>query len=336
MAGATTMDPSQSPPNVGDAVEENVPWDKHESGMYRANVDIDHAEGAAEDAAMAGQEARDDLLLCEGYLKKIRGWGQNRTRWFRLTTNEFSFYSKDAGDLLAQCPHDNIASVSSKEGTRFEVETKTPFGRTENCTMLLEAPSMPVKEKWLKMFARSKNAPAGLDSSLSVLDHSMDAQVDETEELLIEGHMTKLQQSLTAMSRTRWFVFTNRFFSYYDEEGGKLIAHCPIAQLKQICPTTKTAFEVVAHEPFTKSGASRVELQCRNPEERDKWLSIMQATIPDVVKTIQFTPLSTSVRSQSDHYGVVVSGEQSAVYLAQQARDIDHSQGNRFIHDDHL
>jgi len=195
---------------------------------------------------------------------------------------------------------------------------------------------MPVKEKWLKMFARSKNAPAGLDSSLSVLDHSMDAQVDETEELLIEGHMTKLQQSLTAMSRTRWFVFTNRFFSYYDEEGGKLIAHCPIAQLKQICPTTKTAFEVVAHEPFTKSGASRVELQCRNPEERDKWLSIMQATIPDVVKTIQFTPLSTSVRSQSDHYGVVVSGEQSAVYLAQQARDIDHSQGNRFIHDDHL
>ena len=121
MAGATTMDPSQSPPNVGDAVEENVPWDKHESGMYRANVDIDHAEGAAEDAAMAGQEARDDLLLCEGYLKKIRGWGQNRTRWFRLTTNEFSFYSKDAGDLLAQCPHDNIASVSSKEGTRFEV-----------------------------------------------------------------------------------------------------------------------------------------------------------------------------------------------------------------------
>ena len=131
-------------------------------------------------------------------------------------------------------------------------------------------------------------------------------------------------------------MFTNKFFSYYDEEGGKLIAHCPISQLKQICPTTKVAFEVVAHEPFTKSGASRVELQCKSPEERDKWLSIMQTTIPDVVKTIQFTPLSTTVRSQSDHYGVVVSGEQSAVYLAQQARDIDHSQGNRFIHDDHL
>ena len=45
-------------------------------------------------------------------------------------------------------------------------------------------------------------------------------------------------------SFARWFVFTNKFFSYYDEEGGTLIAHCPVAQLKLIAPTTKIAFEV--------------------------------------------------------------------------------------------
>ena len=29
------------------------------------------------------QDEDGEQLLCEGYLRKIRGWGQNRTRWFR-------------------------------------------------------------------------------------------------------------------------------------------------------------------------------------------------------------------------------------------------------------
>ena len=45
----------------------------------------------------------------------------HRTRWFRLTASELCFYSKDAGDLLSRCRNDNIATVCSKEGTRFEV-----------------------------------------------------------------------------------------------------------------------------------------------------------------------------------------------------------------------
>ena len=38
-----------------------------------------------------------ELLLCEGYLTKLRGTMQNRNRWFVLTTERISFYASNAG-----------------------------------------------------------------------------------------------------------------------------------------------------------------------------------------------------------------------------------------------
>ena len=37
-----------------------------------------------------------EILLCEGYITKIRGIGRTRSRFFRLTTKTFSFYSEEA------------------------------------------------------------------------------------------------------------------------------------------------------------------------------------------------------------------------------------------------
>lgn len=34
-------------------------------------------------------------LVCEGYLLKRRGAFQNRTRWFRLTTSEFQYFTAE-------------------------------------------------------------------------------------------------------------------------------------------------------------------------------------------------------------------------------------------------
>ena len=47
------------------AAENDVPWD-----------DVDGAANA--DCLDGDDNGSSDPLLCEGYLKKIRGWGQNR------------------------------------------------------------------------------------------------------------------------------------------------------------------------------------------------------------------------------------------------------------------
>jgi hypothetical protein len=41
-------------------------------------------------------------------------------------------------------------------------------------------------------------------------------------------------------------------------------------------------------------------------------------------------------RPTNDHYAVVVDGDLSEQYLAQQRQDVEHSQGNRFISDGDL
>ena len=37
-----------------------------------------------------------EILLCEGYITKIRGIGRTRIRFFRLTTKTFTFFSEEA------------------------------------------------------------------------------------------------------------------------------------------------------------------------------------------------------------------------------------------------
>eukprot|EP00039_Didymoeca_costata_P001382 m.52012 g.52012 ORF g.52012 m.52012 type:complete len:355 (-) comp10767_c0_seq1:227-1291(-) len=265
-----------------------------------------------------------DKLLCEGYLRKIRGWGQNRTRWFRLTTSQFEFYSKDAGDLLAYCAVEDIASVTDLGGLRFQVETKKPFGRTSNQTMMLEASTSIVKQKWINNL---KKKPAGV---------MVEPNTQEENALLIEGYITKLQASLAARSRTRWFVLTTKLFAYYEHEGGPQMAACELNDLEKVTGLNTKCFQVVAKQPFTKSGADTVTLQCYDGEERDKWLQYFKQALPGRVTFTPYTSLPTGGREDHDHYGVVVDQNDSQRYLEQQVKDMDHSQGNRFIHNDDL
>lgn len=46
--------------------------------------------------------------------------------------------------------HQNVhQNVQTMDGTRFQVETEKPFGRSDNRVMILEAPSDVVKKKWI-------------------------------------------------------------------------------------------------------------------------------------------------------------------------------------------
>lgn len=280
----------------------------------------------------------DEVLLCEGYLRKIRGWGQNRTRWFRLTTKQFAFFAKDAGELLSSCARDGIKSVVDMPGEplRFQIETIKPFGRTDNRVMVLEAPTAAVKIKWLDHLQHPEREVAPVGMGVLEREAPTDITAESATVLLIEGYLTKLQQSLTALSRMRWFVFTSASLAYYEEEGGALIAHCPNEKLIRVAPLSPSCFEVEAAEPFTKTGATRVELQCRDEAERDKWLQQMKKGVPDKVFLSEFTPLPSGPRPTTDHYAVVVDGDLSQQYLAQQRQDVEHSQGNRFISDGDL
>ena len=49
-----------------------------------------------------------------------------------------------------------------------------------------------------------------------------------------------------------------------------------------------------------------------------------------------YTPLTENVRSDDDHFGVMIGKNQSAKYLEAQNGDAEESQGNRFISNDDL
>lgn len=80
-----------------------------------------------------------DHLLVEGYLTKIRGFGRNRKRWFRLTENYVAFYTADAGSLISYIDTSRVESVRDVSKYRFELVSSVPFGASGASSMLLEA-----------------------------------------------------------------------------------------------------------------------------------------------------------------------------------------------------
>lgn len=89
------------------------------------------------------QDVVDDLLS-EGFLRKIRGFGRNRNRWFRLTNTYFAFYTEDAGSLVAYVPRAAIVDVRDVSATRFSINTTVPFGASGQSHMVLEGRSAAV------------------------------------------------------------------------------------------------------------------------------------------------------------------------------------------------
>ena len=92
----------------------------------------------------------DDRLLAEGYLKKIRGFMQNRTRYFRLTMDHFAFYKENCGQLISYISRREITQVKDLSSDRFEVVTSAVFGASGAKTMILEAATAAIKARWLR------------------------------------------------------------------------------------------------------------------------------------------------------------------------------------------
>jgi hypothetical protein len=69
--------------------------------------------------------------------------------------------------------------------------------------------------------------------------------------------------------------------------------------------------------------------------ERDRWLRCFDQLLPGKVTVSEYSPLSTKVRTEKDHFGVHISKDLSQQYLAQHDKE-GASQGNRFIRDGDL
>eukprot|EP00051_Salpingoeca_urceolata_P001342 m.40220 g.40220 ORF g.40220 m.40220 type:complete len:277 (+) comp11343_c1_seq1:303-1133(+) len=257
----------------------------------------------------------EDQLVCEGYLRKIRGFAQNRRRWFRLTATTIGFYDQDAGRLIHGIERAFIVKVTDVGRRRFQLQCGIPFGASGSDTMLLEAPSTEVKNKWLLCLGQR---------SVGEGYRSQDGRI------FIEGILLKMQP-IGSRSRLRWFVFSEKHFAYYQEEAGEFMAACPIKQIQNVSPKGDLSFKLTAKAPFTKTGAHEVICQCETEAVRDKWLAVMNRTIAAAVRLSEFSPLPDRNRDLSDHFGVALKepGYQPAC-------EPDVSEGNRFIRNNDL
>lgn len=121
---------------------------------------------------------------------------QNRTRWFRLSGKSFAYFTKDAGELIGSVAVGEIESVKSVSKYQLCITTTVPFGKSNMLEMVLEAPSETVRERW--------------ESSLGMLQlQKMDggpvAFGSDEDTLVAEGYLIKVQESLLALSRTRYY-----------------------------------------------------------------------------------------------------------------------------------
>ena len=118
------------------------------TSMSSAPTLHNHAE-LADPSSPLGAKMQDvvDDLLAEGFLRKIRGFGRNRSRWFRLTNTYFAFYTEDAGSLIAYVPRAAIVDVRDVSNTRFSISTTVPFGASGQSHMVLEARSAAVRAR---------------------------------------------------------------------------------------------------------------------------------------------------------------------------------------------
>eukprot|EP00043_Microstomoeca_roanoka_P028953 m.20249 g.20249 ORF g.20249 m.20249 type:complete len:577 (+) comp8840_c0_seq2:116-1846(+) len=214
-----------------------------------------------------------ELLLCEGYLTKLRGALQSKTRWFVLTSTHFAFYTENAGQRLSAVNVRDILSIEDLEGRKFKIRTRVQFGVSGKYDMLVEAPSMAAKKKWMRALVMDANDTRGFNS-----DHA---------ELVVEGYLTKVQP-LGTVSKTRWFRLTNKKFAYYVKEGGEELGAAPLDVIVEIAiAASKKEFLLKATQPFTKSGAFEVRCRCDSEAVRDKWVTGLRKVVP-TAKFVQY------------------------------------------------
>lgn len=231
-----------------------------------------HAHAPSE-ALLRQEVLGDDVLLCEGYLKKIRGIGQNRKRWFRLTETQIAYFTRESGSPISSLNRRDISSVEDQSPTRILILSRAPWGQSQSKEMLLEAADEEAKNKWL-LCLRQPKADVGFRADDGLL--------------LCEGYLNKLQP-FGVMNRMRWFTFTTRHFAYYTKEAGVIMASCGLDNIVSVSPKGTTAFRLVAAAPFTKTGASAVTCECESPEALNKWLTAIRLVLKDKIKVRETT-----------------------------------------------
>jgi len=265
--------------------------------------------------ANAGMDDGSDELLAEGYLKKIRGFGRNRIRWFRLTAQFLAYYTVDGGSLIAYVPRAAISGVDNlPTTTRFVVRTKQAFGATGGTDMLLEAKNAKIKAKWLLSLRKIPGSSRGVDG-------------DEGR-LYAEGYLNKLQP-FGSMNRIRWFSLTEKRLAYYTQECEEVMAAVHCDNIAVVLAQDNDTFIIKATHPFTASGSDTLVCQGENPGVMNRWINQLENCLgKDRIRTHVFSPLPQNTRDIDDHFSVMT--KQQWEYTG------TNSEGNRFISDREL
>eukprot|EP00052_Salpingoeca_macrocollata_P033336 m.8051 g.8051 ORF g.8051 m.8051 type:complete len:313 (+) comp5003_c0_seq1:1526-2464(+) len=199
-------------------------------------------------------------LICEGYLNKNRGFGTVKKRFFRLSTTEFAYFTKEAGEIINKIDAKHMQVMTDLNKGKFRVFFDKGFGGSGSREMLLEAPNTQIKLRWLEAYQKM------WDKRDTVL--------------LAEGYLTKVQSS-GGSNTTRWFVLTNRDFSYYKEEAGERMATVRLENVLSVNIKDQKEFQVQANVAFTKTGANEVLIRCEHISIRNRWLTAFRAVLPD-------------------------------------------------------
>eukprot|EP00051_Salpingoeca_urceolata_P000643 m.35013 g.35013 ORF g.35013 m.35013 type:complete len:982 (+) comp10886_c0_seq2:109-3054(+) len=211
-----------------------------------------------------------EQLIAEGYLLKIRGVGQNRRRFFRLTNKSFMYFTEEAGELLADIPVNDIKAATNVHKTQFRLVTKHPFGASSAATdeLLLKAPDVRVKNCWLRALQQSEDLSASW------------RQQSQPGKLKAEGYLKKVVGGVSK-SRMRWFVLTDESLAYYFKQGDERMAILKLDDITTVCGTSdKREFRVVANKKFSVSGHSEVTLRSPTAAARNRWVKALISVLP--------------------------------------------------------
>lgn len=212
------------------------------------------------------QPIKEGSIIAEGYLSKLRGLGQTKNRYFRLTHSSFAFFAEEEGTLIDVIDVAKILTVSDVDTCNLRVITKEPFGASKNyCEALLLAPTMKIKERWYNAFKKQVGIGGGFRQTMGTL--------------FAEGYLSKVQP-LGQSNKTRWFALTDEHFAYYKEENGEIMGSVPLANIAKVVAVGNHEFRLCASEKFTRTGACEVLCRASNPNILQKWLRQLHLVLP--------------------------------------------------------
>lgn len=115
-------------------------------------------------------------LLCEGYVLKTKKGGigfSDKPRWFRLTTELFSYYTDENASFsqqpLGSTSVGTFCDVEIIGDNEFILSSKDRFAKNSKCTIHCCFSSKFVTDKWLKQFLKLVKKNKGVLGEVDVL-----------------------------------------------------------------------------------------------------------------------------------------------------------------------